>query len=142
MRSILAVLVIMSMMGCIPPAPQPTPSPTVEPTAEPTPTPIPASCQVVELGSGYKGKAAFTNKVRTGQSVLGDVCVCGRDPFESLRDLAAYLNADGLCAFVDDDKVMIGSKQDSELWEEHHAVFFGNGCWVATPYRYTFERKK
>lgn len=148
MRYLAAVLIV-ALGACNPPVPQPTPSPspspTVEPTPEPTPvptptaTPIPIGCQPVALDFPVILTAQYVGAVRTAQEEIGDVC--GQDPVQSLQRLALRLTAKGLCAFQDEDRVFVGASQDAAMWEEHHAVYWGNYCWISNTYRNTFTRK-
>lgn len=146
MRYLAAVLIV-ALGACNPPAPQPTPSPsptvapTPEPTPEPTPTatPIPIGCQPVELDNPLVMTPQYVGAVRTGQSEIGDVC--GQDPVQSLQRLALRVTINGLCAFQDEDRIFVGADQSALVWEEHHAVYWGNYCWISNTYRNTFTRK-
>lgn len=144
MRYLAAVLIV-ALGACNPPNPQPTPSPSPSPTVEPTPlptptpTPEPIGCQPVKFDFPVILTAQYVGAVRTAQAEIGDVC--GKDPVESLQRLAIRMTANGLCAFQDEDRVLVGASQDAKLWEEHHAVFWGNYCWLSNTYRGTFERQ-
>jgi hypothetical protein len=115
------------------PVPHPSPSPTVAPTATPAPTPTP--CVVPPDGPQWQPVESvaplMVKAVRDAQVTAGDAC--GAPPEWSLDRLAGVLVAAGYCAARQSDAVMV--RRADGLYEEHHAVAFGNGCWIATPFR-------
>ena len=148
MKHLMAVLLTVAFVACdgltvptpvptptpIPtptPEPSPAPTPTPTPTPAPTPTPVPA-CVVPHsddsrwqpLGVGYG--PSFGQQMVDAAAAIGDVC--GRDPEESLTRLAAQLRLWGLCADKWADGVLV--QNAAGLWEEYHAVAYGNGCWT------------
>lgn len=117
------------------PKPKPTPNPTVEPTPTPVPSPTADMCPVlaVELVDSQE-PGILVGEVRAAQQAIGDVC--GLDPELSLCELASTLRASGREAYFGTDAVWL--KRD-RFWEEHHAVFYGNGCWLSNTWYGTFE---
>lgn len=144
----LAVLLVGFLWGCPGPgpAPSPTPSPTPTPvptpTPSPTPSPSPATCTVIDddlLEQTALMDNLLTPTVRDAEAALGDVC--GAPPDESLCRMAAYLTGLGFESFVSQradgsraDAVFVRRPSDG-LLEEHHAVYYANGCWLSNTWR-------
>lgn len=133
------ILLAVLLAACSPkPKPTPSPSPTVEATPVPEPTPLPRCEQVTLVNPRFK-EPMYSKAVRVGQEAVGDVCAA--DPVQSLQLLALALNDRGLCAFQMDDAVFVAAQQESLVWEEHHAVFYGNGCWTSNTYRFSYTKE-
>lgn len=81
----------------------------------------------------------YVDTVRLAQAAVGDVC--GKEPEESLDALAVQLREQGYCAGRMDDAVFIRRSDDLKLFEEHHACYYGNGCWLSNPYRGTWRHE-
>ena len=117
------------ILACTPQTPQPSPSPS--PTVAPTPT-----CVVPPDGPAWQPvdpvpPSELFRAVRNAQEAVGDVC--GQEPEASLDVLASALRAAGVCAARQADAVMV--EREDGLWEEHHAAYYGNGCWLSNTYR-------
>lgn len=126
-------------MGCGGPDPKPTPTPTPTPTPVVEPTPLPSDpCPKMsyELEDTTSG-GLLIGEVRAAQQEIGDVC--GLDPELSLCELAGVLRNKGYEAYFGTDAVWI--RRQDHLWEEHHAVFYGNGCWLSNTWYGTFREK-
>ena len=123
-------------IGCNGDHPKPTPTPTPSATPAPLPTPTADVCPVlsVSLVDSSSGEL-LVGEVRAAQQEIGDVC--GLDPELSLCELAAKLRANGREAYFGNDAVWV--KRDDGQWEEHHAVFYGNGCWLSNTWYGTFK---
>jgi hypothetical protein len=112
------------------------------PPVEPVPPAPPGACVPPHAESPDWGvpvppsarpfTAAIRNALLEGQAQLGDAC--GKDALQSLDALGAYMRARGYCAGRSVDSVAVLAPD--ELWEEYHAVYFGNGCWVTGPGAY------
>jgi hypothetical protein len=123
----------LSLAACSPtPVPKPSPSPTVQPSPTPTPCVVPPDSAAWTPVEGVAPQ--LVPAVRAAQEAVGDVC--GTDPQTSLDILASALRRAGYCAGRQTDAVMV--QRGDRAWEEHHAVAYGNGCWIATPYRGTW----
>ncbi len=134
------LLVLLPLLGCRPdnpPAPTPSPSPTVSPTPQPTPTPCLPPVVLEGWTEWETLPPQYVQAVRDAQAALGDVC--GQEPEASLDRLGAKLREAALCAGRLDDAVFIRRSDDLSLFEEHHAAYYGNGCWLSNPYRGTWH---
>ena len=128
------------IVGCRhdPPAPSPPPVTT---TTLPAPTCIfPGPLDVAAL----QPEQLFQQAVRGAQEALGDRCGYALDDgapqVQSLQMLAAELRRRGYCAWQDEDRVVIQREPPpGKLWEERHAVYWGNGCWLAADFRRVLE---
>lgn len=56
---------------------------------------------------------------------------CGQDPEDTLGLIAARMRDLGVCAAGPWADALIAKRSDG-LWEEWHAVYYGNGCTIAT----------
>ncbi len=137
-----AAIVAVSMLGLGhcggTPTPGPTPTPTVAPT--PTPTPAPGECYAPADGPQWhpadpQGPTQLLTLVRGAEQRVGDVC--GQVPDASLEVLAGTLREAGLCAGRQNDAVMV--QRPDGLFEEHHAVYYGDGCWLSNSFRGLWE---
>ncbi len=134
-RLVLLCCVPLLLSGCPKPtpSPSPSPSPTVEPTPEPTPTPCVPPPDEVGWDPVDARPTQHKQAVRDAQEFIGDVC--SQAPEASLERLGSRLRLMGYCAGRNDDAVFFQRDDDDELWEEHHAVYYGNGCWLSNTYR-------
>lgn len=128
-------------VGCAAPVPQPTPTPTVTPTPAPTPTPIACEAPIFLLVASDQQPDPFKQAVRDAQEALGDRCgyalADGGPQVESLRMLAAELRRRSYCAWQDEDRVVIQYEPGSVYWQEHHAVYWKDGCWLSNSFKRT-----
>ena len=142
------------LFGCaVQPAPSPSPSPTVaptpSPTAEPTPTPPPEIEACFPAGvewvvSSSQDPEEMLEFVSEAQQYLGDRCghadATEAPQRESLRLLAAELESRGFCAgFQAPDAVFV--QREDGRFEEHHAVYFADGCWLSNSFKGIWEVK-
>jgi len=142
----LTAFLLLAVLGCTPPKPTPSPEPTPTPTATPTPTPTPlptpgpVACTIFGEEANFKISLLNDNQlkdvVRAAQANVGDVC--GQPPSVSLCRLAVQLDKMGYPAGVAGDSVMVMRRD--VLYEEHHAVYYGNGCWLSNTFRNVWER--
>lgn len=121
------------IFGCSP-KPHPTPPPPTTTTTT-LPAPAPTPC-LPAAGPGWvpasdQGPTEMLPQVRLLQAELADAC--GLPPVQSLERLADAFLQEGVCAGVMDDAVFV--RRRDGLYEEHHAVFFGDGCWLSNSYR-------
>lgn len=98
--------------------------------------PPPSSgCQIPPDGPGWlpveRVDSVMRAAVRQAMDALGEAP--GPTPEASLDSLAAELVRRGFCAERQTDAVMV--KRPDGLYEEHHAVAFGTGRWIATSFR-------
>lgn len=132
--------------GTSTPQPSPSPSPTVapspapSPTPTPVPTPTPGECYAPADGPQWhpadpQQPTQLLTLVRGAQQQIGDVC--GQPPETSLEVLAGTLREAGLCAGRQGDAVMV--QRADGLFEEMHAVYYGDGCWLSNAYRGLWE---
>lgn len=133
MAHVIGLIVVIALLcGCPPPEPTPTPTPTATPTPAPTPTP---ACVPPPDGLDWQPAgdppSQRLSAVHVSQQALGDVC--GIEPDISLDRLGEALRSIGHCAGRMSDAVFV--LRDDGLWEEHHAVYYGNGCWLSNTYR-------
>ena len=82
--------------------------------------------------------------VREATDYIGDRCghadATEGPQRESLRMLAAELEAHGFCAgYMPPDAVFV-ERQDGRF-EEHHAVYFGDGCWLSNSFKGIWEHR-
>lgn len=142
----LAVAALVLLGACTPPAPKPTPEPSPSPTATPFPVP---ECQVKEdqwwLGLP-DSPTQMRPKVLAAMEALGEQC--GKAPEETLDLLAAKLRSWGECAGRMTDSIFVQRHDDSGgfeefgIFEEFHPVFYGNGCWTASPLKGVWRKLK
>jgi hypothetical protein len=122
-----ALALVLTVQCATQPAPQPSPSPTLVAT--------PAACVVPPDGPQWHALEGITPTlvpaVRGSMEFLG--LPPGPTPEDSLDALARDLVRRGYCAGRQSDAVMV--RRDDGLWEEMHAVAYGTGQWLATPYR-------
>lgn len=140
-RSWYAASILASLLACRPPAPAPTPAPTPIPTPSPIEAPLAcAPAPTLDL-SPLQPEPTFRLAVRAAQEALGDVC--GQDPSLSLDRLAIQLHEAGYCANRDEDRVVIQRDPPfGALYEEHHAVYYGNGCWTSNTFKRVLQAQK
>lgn len=113
-----------------------------EPTPVPTPTPPPpVSCANVPQESTLVPAAVQRPATKAGEVIaamreLGDLSpgpgysndVYHQRSRENLQKLAAKLCQRGVTAFAGKEAVFV--RGDDGLWEEFHAVYFGNAKWI------------
>ena len=148
MKALIGVALLGLLIGCNPPAPpQPSPTPTPFPTPTPTPTPTPSptptpgvthcgeNLELIEPGIDPSVRAPLMQPIlEAAKARVGDVC--GKDPIDSLNKLAQELRNEGWCAGHPpaDDEVYVKAPPPpagDSLYEEWHAVYFGDGCWTS-----------
>ena len=156
-RGWMAAAFLAGFMGCaVPPAPTPPPPTTTTTTVapEPTPTPTPEIEACFPQGGTWEPSAAqdpeeMLDFVREAEAEVGDRCGHA-DPSEapqreSLRLLAAELEAHGFCAgFMAPDAVFV--EREDGRFEEHHAVYFSSvppdgGCWLSNSFKGVWEHR-
>lgn len=130
------------LISCKPvPTPTPTPNPTPTPTPIPSPTPVPTECPFVvdELWTPTLLKDdQLKSIVRLAQEDLGSVCE--EEPLESLKLLCNRINAMGYPTVITNDAVFIQRPTDG-LWEQHHAVYYGSGCWLSNTWKAVWAKE-
>jgi len=140
-RSWYAASILIGFLACHAPAPAPTPTPTPIPTPSPIETPLAcAPAPSLDL-SPLQPEPVFRLAVRAAQEALGDVC--GQDSSLSLDRLALQLCEAGYCANRDEDRVVIQREPPfGDLYEEHHAVYYGDGCWTFNTFKRVLKATK
>jgi hypothetical protein len=149
MKKALAAVAIVAMVGCgfkIPPipwpGPTPTPIPAPDPTPEPpppdpdpTPDPTPEPPPPAPFCAGEDSLVAHPapgpqeqEKVRSAIRALGDLR--GNPPRVVLDRLADEIRRQnpGQCVISGQEAVFL--QRADQLWEEYHAVYFGDGSWT------------
>ena len=141
---LLATIIVVAV-ACPAPAPVPSPSPSPLPTpiACVIPSNLPdcgpgitSSCWQPREGVGswnpdLVNPPPYVMAVRTAQASVGDQC--GKNPVASLELLAGSLKQVGYCAERMNDAVFI--RRPDSLFEEMHAVYYLDGCWLSNPYK-------
>jgi hypothetical protein len=117
------------LVGCQPKPPAP-PAGCVIPDADDPAwgTPIPVGQRPTLMYQAYK-RAIEKVGNRCGYASADE-----SKQMQTLKDIAAALVADGVCAAQSADSVSI--KAPDNLFEEWHAVYFGNGCIIDGPNAY------
>jgi len=131
----LGLLVLVACTPPSPPVPTPTPTPIPTPTPTPDPTPTPGDCTIwpdAVWTDTLLADNQLKDVVRVAEAGVGDVC--GRPPAESLCRLAVRLDSIGYPSGVTGDAVFVKRPSDG-LYEEHHAVYYGDGCWLSNTWR-------
>lgn len=151
-----AILVILHDCTQGPPSPPPPPSTTTT-TVAASPSPSPNACLPPNVDCDpahgvtrqcFRGvepapTPIYLKVLKDTQAFIGDVC--GNVPEESLEALAAELGdaQDSDCVGRIADAVFMKRPEKSpnghDWFEQYHPVYYKNGCWIATPFRYVVE---
>lgn len=135
---------LLGVISCGPiptPSPSPSPNPTSTPSPSPSPTPS-TSCTIIQdakLTPTLLMDNQLKDLIRFTQAQIGDVC--GISPEESLCALAHKLTSQGTEAFMTIDEngklsdAIFVIRDTDDLYEEHHAVYYANGCWLSNSWK-------
>jgi hypothetical protein len=110
------------------PAPEPTPTPTQPPGPSPDPAPGPVCQNPLEGALGAAVEQRAPSREAAVRRAIAAMPSRTRTPRQALDELAERLRGEGLCVISGREALFVLAADG--LWEEFHAVFFGDGKYI------------